>query len=51
MIANFGTGSFLVKMDIQSAIRLLPVRSSDQELLGFKFNNQFYYDNSSLWTV
>lgn len=44
MIANLGTDSFLAKMDVKSAFRLLPVHPADQELLGFKFNNQFYYD-------
>lgn len=44
MIANLGTDSFLAKIDVKSAFRLLPVHPADQELLGFKFHNQFYYD-------
>ena len=44
MIAALGKNSFLAKMDVKSAFRLLPVHPSDHELFGFKFNNKFYYD-------
>ncbi|VDI66828.1 Hypothetical predicted protein [Mytilus galloprovincialis] len=35
---------FLSKTDVRSAFRILPVNPSDYELLGFKWNNKFYYD-------
>lgn len=44
MIAERGTGAFLGKMDVRSAFRLLPVNPSNHQLVGFKFNNDFYYD-------
>lgn len=44
MVAKLGTGAFLGKMDVKSAFRLLPVNPSDHQLLGFKFNNDYYYD-------
>lgn len=44
MIAKLGSGAFLGKMDVKSAFRLLPVNPSDHQLLGFKFNNDYYYD-------
>ena len=36
--------AWLAKTDIKSAFRLLPVAPSDYELLGFKFQSQFFYD-------
>ena len=41
---SVGPQSWLAKTDIKSAIRLLPVAPSDYELLGFKFQDKFYYD-------
>lgn len=35
---------FLAKTDIRSAFRILPVHPDDYNLLGFKWNNKFYYD-------
>lgn len=42
MIARLGSGTYLAKSDIKSAFRLVPVSSTDFDLLGFFFNN--YYD-------
>ena len=36
--------AWLAKSDIKSAFRLLPVSPDDYELLGFTFQDQFYYD-------
>ncbi|XP_061194757.1 uncharacterized protein LOC133202910 [Saccostrea echinata] len=44
MIGALGKGTYLGKMDVKSAFRLLPVHPSDHQLLGFKFNDQYYYD-------
>ena len=41
---SVGPQSWLAKADIKSAFRLLPVAPSDYELLGFKFQDRFYYD-------
>jgi hypothetical protein len=43
-IATLGCGTLLAKSDIKSAIRLIPIAPSDFELLGFKFQNQYYFD-------
>ena len=39
-----GRNAWLAKTDIKSAFRLLPVAPSDYELLGFQFQNMYYYD-------
>lgn len=44
MIARLGSGAYLAKSDIKSAFRLIPVSSTDFDLLGFFFNNAYYYD-------
>ncbi|XP_061196003.1 uncharacterized protein LOC133204281 [Saccostrea echinata] len=44
IIAKLGRGAFLAKSDIKSAFRLLPVNSTDFDLLGYHFNDGFYYD-------
>ena len=43
-IMTLGKGCHLAKVDIKSAFRLCPVRSADWPLLGFKWQNEFYYD-------
>lgn len=44
MIARLGSRAYLAKSDIKSAFRLIPVSSTDFDLLGFFFNNAYYYD-------
>lgn len=44
IISFLGPGTYLAKSDIKSAFRLIPVAPSDFELLGFKFQNKYYYD-------
>ena len=34
----------MCKTDIESAFRLIPVHPSDHELLGYKWQSQYYYD-------
>lgn len=41
---SLGRGAFLAKSDILSATGLLPIWLGDFELLGFQFDNCYYYD-------
>ncbi|KAF7350192.1 Integrase/recombinase xerD [Mycena venus] len=43
-IVRAGRSSHLVKLDLESAFRHIPVRPEDWHLLGFTWDNQFYYD-------
>ncbi|XP_021378273.1 uncharacterized protein LOC110466218 [Mizuhopecten yessoensis] len=44
MIAKLGKGTLLGKIDIKSAFRLLPIHPGDFDLLGFKFEDNYYID-------
>ena len=44
LVRQVGAGAWLAKSDIKSAFRLLLVSPLDYELLGFKFENNFYFD-------
>lgn len=44
MVQDLGRGCLLGKSDIKSAFRLLPVNPTDFDLLGFKFEGQYYFD-------
>ena len=44
MISVMNGRIFLAKLDIKSAFRLLPVNPIDFELLGFKFQGQYWLD-------
>ena len=46
MVQTLGKGCYLSKCDIKNAFRLLPVTVGDFKLLGFKFDDQYYYDRS-----
>lgn len=46
MVQNLGQSCLLGKADIKSAFRLLPVSPHDFDQLGFKFQNQVYFDKS-----
>lgn len=43
-LCNLNLQVFLAKTDIRSAFRILPVNPQDYNLLGFKWENSFYYD-------
>jgi hypothetical protein len=43
-VAVLRQGTLLAKSDIKSAFYLIPVHPADFELLGFKFQNQYFYD-------
>ncbi|XP_048254567.1 uncharacterized protein LOC125381567 [Haliotis rufescens] len=44
MVQQLGKGALLTKFDIQSAFRIIPVHPSDFELLGIRFEGEFYFD-------
>ena len=44
LVADAGSGCFLAKADIESAFRIIPISPRDYHLLGFSFNNMYYYD-------
>lgn len=44
IIKQIGTNTFMAKTDIQSAFRIIPVHPEDYCLLGFKWEEGFYYD-------
>ena len=44
LVANAGSGCFLAKADIEAAFRIIPISPRDYHLLGFSFNNMYYYD-------
>lgn len=46
IVRGCGQGVELVKCDIKSAFRLLPVHPADFELLGFSFDGFFYIDRA-----
>ena len=46
MMQDIGPNCKLFKMDLINAFRLLPVKTNDFPLLGFKFNNQCYIDKA-----
>jgi hypothetical protein len=46
MIKQLGRGSFLAKTDIKSAFRIIPVRPSDNDLLGIFWQGKFCYDRA-----
>ena len=38
-----GAGALLAKVDIQAASKLIPVRPDQWQLLGFQWEDQFYF--------
>ena len=43
-ILTFSASTWLAKIDIRNAFRLLPVHSADCHMLGMRWNNQIYID-------
>ena len=43
LIADVGPGCWIAKADIKSAFHLLPISQEDHGLLGFKWEDYFYY--------
>jgi hypothetical protein len=46
MVVACGRGCWLTKLDIKSAYRHIPIHIDDHHLLGFTWNNQYYYDKA-----
>ena len=44
IVLSLGPNSLISKADLKDAFRLLPIYPQDYRLLGFKWNNLFYYD-------
>ena len=44
IIQEMGQGCYLVKSDLKSAFRSIPVHPDDYPLLGFKFKGKYYFD-------
>ena len=44
IVSRLGRGALLAKLDIKSAFRICPVRSSDWHLLGFSFQDMYFVD-------
>ena len=43
VVHKLGKGAVLAKSDIKSAFQLLPIKQEEHLLLGFKFENAYYY--------
>jgi hypothetical protein len=44
MLGDLPTGTMMIKIDVKSAFRLVPVRKEDTGLLGMLWNGQYYKD-------
>lgn len=44
IISKFGIGALMAKMDLKHAFCLIPVHPSHWHLLGYYFDNQYYFD-------
>lgn len=44
LLRKFGSGALMAKTDIQDAFRIIPIHPDDYKLLGFSWDNNFYYD-------
>ena len=44
LLVSAGPGALMVKADLKSAFRMIPVRLQDWELLGMRWNSAFYFD-------
>ena len=44
IIMALGRGTLVSKVDLKDAFRIIPIHTSSHHLLGFTWNNAFYYD-------
>ena len=44
LLTTLGQGCFIAKADVESAFRIVPIHPTDYHLLGFAFDDQYYYD-------
>lgn len=45
-VRRFGAGCFLIKLDVEAAYKQVPVRPEDWPLLGFTWDDKFYFDRT-----
>ena len=43
-VRELGSGCFMIKIDVESAYRCIPVRPADWPLLGLQWEGKFYFD-------
>ena len=46
LVSKMGKGALIGKKDIANAFRLMPIRPEDFCLLGFQFQDKYYFDKS-----
>ena len=46
LVADIGPGAYMGKQDVKDAFKVLPIKPSDYYLLGFSFDNQFYFETT-----
>jgi hypothetical protein len=44
IVREFGSGAWLIKLDVEAAYKQVPVRPEDWHLLGFEFEGKLYYE-------
>lgn len=44
LIKKFGTGALMAKLDIEDGFRNIPIHPADYNILGFMWDNQYYFD-------
>lgn len=44
LVQNYGENCLMAKTDIEDAFRIIPVNPADYHLLGFSWENEFYFD-------
>ncbi|XP_055340730.1 uncharacterized protein LOC129589861 [Paramacrobiotus metropolitanus] len=44
IVTRLGKGALMAKMDLKHAFRLIPVHPDDWHLLGYSFDNKYYFD-------
>ncbi len=46
LIPKHGAGCYMVKSDMKGAFRIVPLHPSQYHLMGFKWENKYYYDKN-----
>lgn len=46
LIVSIGQGCLIAKADVAHAFRIIPIHPTSYHLLGFSWNNQYYFDKS-----
>ena len=48
LVLQYGQGSYISKSDIEKAFRIIPLHQDSFHLMGFKWNNQYFYMTNAL---